>query len=327
MMRRTFFSFLKIAVSGLLLYFGFRFVDVASVKNHLSNVDPFWLALIVPILGLQTALLTWRWKQIAAHCGATLSLQLALRFSVIAVFFNQTLPSSMGGDAVRIWLVSRQADWRAAIYSVFLDRLVGLVSLSAFVLICLPWTLELVREPIGRTALLLLGLGSLSASAVFVAFSCKRLRFLQHWSVSRHAAELAGVALSILRSPHSFVPVFGISVLIHFCTTLIAWCAALAVGAQMPLLYAIFLIPPVILVTIVPISIAGWGVREGAMIAAFGYAGLPQGDGLMVSLLFGLSYLALGAVGGVTWIFTPQRREYSSNMTLQVPLNATPSKN
>ena len=56
---------------------------------------------------------------------------------------------------------------------------------------------------------------------------------------------------------------------------------------------------PVVLVTVVPISIAGWGVREGAMIAAFGYAGLPTSDGLIVSLLFGAGYLVLGAAGGL----------------------------
>jgi hypothetical protein len=60
-------------------------------------------------------------------------------------------------------------------------------------------------------------------------------------------------------------------------------------------------------VTVFPISIAGWGVREGAMVAAFAYAGLAQSDGLIVSLLFGLSSLLIGAVGGVIWIFQIER--------------------
>ena len=58
-----------------------------------------------------------------------------------------------------------------------------------------------------------------------------------------------------------------------------------------------------------PISIAGWGVREGAMVAAFTYAGLPQSDGLLVSLLFGISYLLLGVLGGVVWVLGTQRAE------------------
>jgi len=209
--------------------------------------------------------------------------------------------------------VSKHANWRSAIYSVFLDRLIGVVALAILVLVCLPWTLELVRNPIGRGALLLIGLGCLGAGAAFVGLAWKRLRVLQHWPFTRHLAELAEVALAILRSPRSFAPAFGISVLVHLLTALAAWCAAGSIGADVPLLYTIFLVPPVILVTVVPISIAGWGVREGAMIAAFGYAGLPPGDGLIVSLLFGAGYLVMGAVGGLIWIATSGRRERAVN--------------
>ena len=70
------------------------------------------------------------------------------------------------------------------------------------------------------------------------------------------------------------------------------------------MLYLLFLVLPVVLISIVPISIAGWGVREGAMVAAFGYAGLPQSDGLIISLLFGAIYLVLGAIGGLVWVLT-----------------------
>jgi uncharacterized membrane protein YbhN (UPF0104 family) len=311
-MQRAIFLLLKAAVSGLLLYFALRVVDLTAVRERLVRVDARWIALILPILLAQTGLLALRWQKILVHCGATLSFRPAFRFSMIAQFFNQTLPSSIGGDAMRIWLVSQHANWRSAIYSVFLDRVIGVVSLAVLVLVCLPWTLELVRNPIGRAALLLIGLGCLGAGTAFVALAWQRLRVLQRWSFTRHLVELAGVALAILRSPRSFVPAFGISVLVHLLTALTAWCAARAIQADVPLLYTVFLVPPVILVTVVPISIAGWGVREGAMVAAFGYAGLSPGDGLIVSLLFGAGYLVMGAVGGLIWVATSDRREHAN---------------
>ena len=101
---------------------------------------------------------------------------------MIAMFFNQTLPSSIGGDAIRIWLVSKHSNWRSAIYSVFLDRLIGVISLAVVVLVCLPWTLELIRDPIGRAALLLIGLGCLGAGTAFVGLAWKQLHVLQRWS-------------------------------------------------------------------------------------------------------------------------------------------------
>ena len=56
----------------------------------------------------------------------------AMRYNVIGTFFNQTLPSSIGGDAVRLWLVARAgAGWRAATYSIFVDRAIGLIALAS----------------------------------------------------------------------------------------------------------------------------------------------------------------------------------------------------
>jgi len=60
--------------------------------------------------------------------------------------------------------------------------------------------------------------------------------------------------------------------------------------------------PTVILIATVPISIAGWGVREGAMMTAFTFAGLTAADGLVVSVLYGAGLFAVGAIGGAIWI-------------------------
>jgi Uncharacterised protein family (UPF0104). len=65
--------------------------------------------------------------------------------------------------------------------------------------------------------------------------------------------------------------------------------------------------PPVILIATVPVSIAGWGVRESSMIVAFAYAGLAQSDGLTLSILFGAVGFIVGVVGGIVWIVSGLR--------------------
>lgn len=307
-MRKAFTLVAKIAVSCLLLYFALHTVDLASVKARLDRIDGVWLAFGFVVLLMQTLLLALRWRLIVLGCGATLPVSLALRFCIIGIFFNQTLPSSVGGDAMRIWLLARHADWRAAAYSVFLDRVIGVFVLASLVLVCLPWTLQLVRNPVGRGALLAIGCGFVIAGAIFVGLAWERLHVLQRWAPTRHLAAVATIAANILRSPRVFVSVFGLSILIHLFTAFTAWCAARAVGADLPLLDALYLVLPVVLITVIPISIAGWGLREGAMVAAFAYAGLAQSDGLAVSLLFGAGYLALGILGGAVWIATAERR-------------------
>jgi len=99
------------------------------------------------------------------------------------------------------------------------------------------------------------------------------------------------------------------SLVVHLMTVVAAWCAARAAGANLTLLDVLLLVLPVMLILVVPISIAGWGVRESAMVAAFTYAGLSQSDGLIISLLFGAGALLLGIVGGGVWIVTGKRGE------------------
>ena len=98
-----------------------------------------------------------------------------------------------------------------------------------------------------------------------------------------------------------------LSVLVHCLTVVIAWCVVQSIAA--PVLFGqIFqLLPPVILITMLPISIAGWGVREATMGLAFGYAGLMSNEGVNISLLFGAVSFLVGIFGGLVWIFSPEK--------------------
>jgi hypothetical protein len=307
-MRRALSLLAKAAVSGLLLYFTLNLVNLGTVASRLSRIDPAWAVAGVLLLLAQAVLLALRWERIVAACGAAMPLSLLFRFTMIATFFNQTLPSSVGGDAVRIWLVGRKVNWRVAAYSVFLDRVIGVIALAILVCVCLPWTFALVRSPVGRGALLVIGLGCIAAGAVFFGLSWKRLTVLQRWPLTRHLAAAAVVAVDIVRKPASLAAVFTVSIAIHFLTVMAAWCAARSVGAELTLIHSLFLVPPVVLIAVVPISIAGWGLRESAMVATFAYAGLPESDGLIVSLLFGAFYLVLGAFGGLVWVLGSDRQ-------------------
>jgi uncharacterized membrane protein YbhN (UPF0104 family) len=308
-MRTAISLLVKLAVSGLLLYFALDLVNISTVRARLGQVDAAWIALELVVLTLQVGIFAVRWRMITVHCGANLSLVQALRLSIIAAFFNQTLPSSVGGDAARIWFVGKQAGWRIATYSVFLDRVIGVFALSLVVVACLPWTFALVKSPVGRIALLVIGLGGVAGGAFFAVLGWDGLRIMQRWSPTRHLAAAARVTLDIVRSARSFVAIMALSILMHLFSALAAWCAARSIGAEVSLLYCLFLVLPVMLISVVPVSIAGWGVRESAMIVAFSYAGLPESYGLLVSLLLGAGLLVLGIAGGAVWILTTDRKE------------------
>jgi uncharacterized membrane protein YbhN (UPF0104 family) len=101
--------------------------------------------------------------------------------------------------------------------------------------------------------------------------------------------------------------VAALSLVVHVLTVVIAWCVVQSIAAPVGFGQVFQLIPPVMLITMLPISIAGWGVREATMGLAFGYAGLMTNEGINVSLLYGAVTFLVGAFGGLVWIFSAEK--------------------
>jgi glycosyltransferase 2 family protein len=317
--RRALGVLLKATISALLLYLSLRTVDVHNVGSRLGSAHLGWLAVIVLCLIAQVPMLAARWRDIAIVCGAKLTLADALRYLWIGLFFGQVLPSTAGGDAVRIWLMARRGEgWSKAIYSVLIDRVVGVSAMAAILVLCLPWTLQLIHDPAARLALVLIGFGAIAGIVVFLACGAPLLRIIERWRLGRHLATASRMAAQLYRSAAG-TRVAALAIASHLITVAAMWAGAVAVGGSVTFTEVLLLVFPVLLVATLPISIAGWGIRESAMVLAFAYAGLPQSDGLMVSILFGLANLAVGAIGGLVWITMQSRARATEAETLEPP--------
>ena len=164
-MRRILLSTAKILISAALLYLALRKVDISDLFSRLGFTSAVWIALAIAATLSQVFASALRWREISADCGASLSVAQAVRYCMIGSFFNQTLPSSIGGDAMRLWLVGRgPAGWRAAAYSIFVDRAIGLIALGLLIAASLPWSLRLINDPQGRLALMFVDLVALAAA-------------------------------------------------------------------------------------------------------------------------------------------------------------------
>src|ERR1700753_2873002 len=113
-MRQILLSALKILVSAALLYFALRKADFADLVSRIDLTSLFWLGIAVAVTCLQVYAGALRWREVSADCGAPLSPRQAMRYNLIGTFFNQTLPSSIGGDAMRLWLLARARGGGAA---------------------------------------------------------------------------------------------------------------------------------------------------------------------------------------------------------------------
>ncbi|HET9714931.1 MAG TPA: lysylphosphatidylglycerol synthase transmembrane domain-containing protein [Pseudolabrys sp.] len=304
-MRRALVLLTKTVVSILLVYLSFRWVEADSLSARLRLLAPEWIALAVALMIIQTALLALRWQRVAFACAATIGFAPALQISLIANFFNQVLPSTIGGDGARIWfLAHRGSGWAVAAYSVLLDRFAGVFVLAILVIVCLPWSLQLVQDPIARVALLVVAFGALTAPPTLLLIGTHLSGPFQRWAPARHWAAATNCAQNLLRSRRDSAAVIAYSALIHLLTVAAAWCCVVAVSGPVSFAQVLFLMPPVLLIAVIPISIAGWGVRETSMIAAFAYAGLAESDGLTLSILVGAAGFMVGILGGIVWIMS-----------------------
>ena len=303
-MRRWILLALKLGISAGLLYWAFRSVDLRAVADHLSRIDVLWVATALAALLAQIALAGQRWAWIATRLGAALTRGRAIRFTLVGTFFNQALPSTVGGDAMRVWLLGRAGrQWKRALYSVVVDRAAGVGFLAVVVAACLPWSLALIKAHEGRVAVLLIGLGGVAGLVVGLALGFVRPRGrLAEWRLSRFLFEIAAAARAALLARARGLGIALASLVIHLLTVAAAWSLARAIAVSPNTLSMLILIPPVMLISMIPISIGGWGIREGAMVVAFGYAGIEPSQAITVSVLLGGCTLATGILGGAIWI-------------------------
>ena len=307
-MRQILSSIVKILISVALLYLALRKVNLADLASRLNVTSLGWIVLAIGVTLLQIFLGVLRWREVSAECHAPLETMTALRFNLIGTFFNQTLPSSIGGDAVRLWLVARGgAGWRAATYSIFVDRAIGLIALAVLIVASLPWSYALIGDAQGRTALLLVDFAALAGGMGFLLLGKLPWPWLKRWWATHHLHACSVIADRLLFSRKHGPKVSMLSLSVHVLTAVIAWCVVQSIAAPIGFGQIFLLVPPVMLITMLPISIAGWGVREATMGLAFGYAGLMPTEGVNISLLFGAVSFIVGAFGGLVWILSPEK--------------------
>jgi hypothetical protein len=226
-----------------------------------------------------------------------------VRITFIAQFFNQALPSTVGGDAVRIWMASREgSSLRLAAHCVLADRGIATAMLLLFVVAGFPFQNAVLAAPTIQWAVNSLAVGALAGFALCLMAAgvlrnrCGRLRLV---------AEVCDMALAIRRvlgSRSHGVPVLALSALNQILSILGMLLLALALNIVVGWTAFFVLVPFVLLLSMIPISIGGWGLREGIMIAAFGYVGVSRDSALSLSLLFGLATMAVSLPGGVFWL-------------------------
>lgn len=301
--KKTVAIVLKATLSIALFAFIFWKVDLASVKPLLLQLSGWLIASVVALMALQTFVGGVRWWLILRHLNIQLRLITALRITLIGTFFNQLLPSSVGGDVVRAWSLYRMGKGKSiAVISVLSDRLFGMAGLVILSALLFPVVLNM---PVASATKLSLAV-TITATLLLITsavFLDRVPGLIRRWPVIRHLGHFSQVNRILVTDRGINVVLFMLSIVIQGITVFAIILLITTVASQANLWLCATLIPLIILIASMPVSIAGWGVREGVMIFGLGLANVPAKSALLASIAFGLTLTLIGAFGGMIWVF------------------------
>ncbi len=293
---------LKAAISVALVAYLASSFDLGEAASRIAGVDLWWIAVMVGVFMLQLLNNVARWCVVADAIGAPLPFWTAFRILYIAIFLNQALPSTVGGDAARMFFARRAGvSLAGAINGVMLERVVAVLGLILLVVGTQPFLLARIGDnPAKYIFPALAAAGVLGVAALMIL---DRLpQSLTRWTLVRGLAKLATDTKLLFLKPRPAIVAVVLGVVGTGLIATTAYTLARALRLNVDLLDCLVLIPPVVLITTIPISIAGWGVREGAMVTAFAFIGMQSADAFVLSILFGLANLVLALPGGIIWL-------------------------
>ena len=284
----------KLSITGLLLFFIIKQVNPRETWQQIASISPgvFFLALLLQI-GSNTVA-AGRWFLIMRTINFTQPFSFFLKSYFKGAFFNQGLPTSIGGDGLRILDCSRCGPTEDAFFGVFIDRIIGLAGLLLLNIAALTANRAILPP---KVTTLLFAILLLLLTALIGLYFLRKISFLAR---SRYLGYLTRLSQRYFQVYSSFLSA-GIQLFLSILTHLLAMAAfcllGRAMGLDYPLSVYLVLVPPVVLLTILPVSLAGWGIREGALVGFFLLIGADKARVVSFSLLYGLTALVASLPG------------------------------
>lgn len=301
---------IKAVVSVALIAVVFQGVGIERAWDRLATASPVWLLGAAGVVFCHIWICAFRWRAVLKGFEVKMKLGVLFRLFYIGAFFNQALPSTMGGDAVRAYRASKSGLALApAVGGVLLDRVATVLALILLVGIAVPLVAGSLEGNVELLEWVVMGLlaAAMFGTAFLMVLDRIPPRFQDVRGV-RHVSAFAGNVRRTFLVPAHVVPLMAWSFAGHIALSLMVWLIANAIGAEIRLIDCIALFPLVLLIQTIPISIAGWGVREGAMVQVFALAGVEPDAALAISILFGIIIALVSLPGGWFWITDAGRK-------------------
>ncbi|HEX5069917.1 MAG TPA: lysylphosphatidylglycerol synthase transmembrane domain-containing protein [Vicinamibacterales bacterium] len=301
----------KITVSAGLLYLLFTRIEMAKVWAHMREASAGWILFSFAIYFVMLMVSTVRWRSLLRTQRVEIPFGTLVNSYLAATFANNFLPSNIGGDVIRIADTARTAKSRTLAAAVVLaDRGIGIVGLG-FIAACgssLAARRSEIIGPIGP-ALFWLGLAAATAAVVLVIARPEHLRTLARplhlihaeW-VGRRMTTITDALHNFRKAPGVLVGAFLLSIVVQALLVGFYVAVATALRVSVPIGHMAMLVPVSFLVQMLPVSVNGFGVREGTFVAYLAQIGIPKESAVALSLIGAVLIMAFSMLGVAAYL-------------------------
>ena len=310
---------LRLGVTALAFAWIFRLVDLRQLADALRRTNPEELGVACLIYLVAFLACVWRWHLLLTATHRVPWPQ-TLRWTFLGAFFNTLLPTTIGGDVVRIHEAGRAiGDWHRATASVLLDRLSGFLALFAIGVIAAVTALPRLSDPliargfVGLVLIFALVVVGLASRRVFGWLTAPLLWIrlgrwhttLQEFQTMLHAYRQHGRAVR---------GALGLSLIVQAAAVGLCWLVARAMALPIPAWAVAAFVPILMSIAMLPISLNGLGIREGAAILLLNTVGIGEAEALGWSLLCAAIPALSGMLGAIVFVgYRRQRRSPASD--------------
>lgn len=298
--RTNLFFVLRIGVTASIFAVIFSMIDLGAVLDVVASAAWGMLALAFGLLSMVPVLTALRWRLSCKLTSNALRYREHLGMQVMSSFVGQVLPSYVGGEGVRVLLFGKKCgSYITAAAGVITDRLFGVVALIVIFFMTVPVHGLVSMNGAGRSALAMTTVFAsvLSVLLILVALPVG-LRVFSLRSLQRFQ-DIGNALKRVWEAPTLSMRILAVAFAIHITSLVTIGVLFHALGERISVLELVVVFPAVFFALMIPVSISGWGLREGVFALFFGFVGVPVVTSLAVSVLFGLAMILVSLPGGL----------------------------
>ncbi len=296
--------FIKVIIGLVLIVFLLSRLDKNQSISALKSINFWWIIIAILVQTIAKILSAYRWKVLLQLQNIEVTIHKLLKFIMIGLFFNNFLPTSMGGDVVKGYFMAKhKGEYKSSYISVIGERYLGIILLTIIALIAT--IVAFVTNILTKDIMIIIILIFLPVMCVFCFVEIPWLhRFLNgsRIKIFKMIYEIKNFVSFIGTKEHKKYGALILSLFIQLFGVGFFYACAKSLHIDIPFYLSFALVPPALLLAMIPISLNGIGIREGAFVYFFTQVGVLESDAILFGFVSLCIYYVFALIGGICYI-------------------------